>query len=679
MNTHKTTSPVCEKLIWIELIGFDNNKPDFGVGDLLSRMEVKPSKIALLLCDTELIHAHENLDQDFRIGAQHCSYVARPYNSERIRQDDWTAFQLRALNRTIKSHGVEVYAAFFDYVMFEDSARTRGIPDFDAWNSRHPELLYTLADGSTSRSICHFKHLSDGTLYEDFLAAKLPRFLTDYEFDGWLACDGFAHPRHPIYKGDFSDDVTAQFEQFLGHSLPAGTVAEHSAHILANLRLKWMRFCVKRQSDFIRKTIKAAKSAGKGVIAFSAWTRDPFEAIWRYGTDYRDIYDAGADAMVVECSAGVVTIEGWNRGEDTEMLDRNRAMIMRISAYVPELPLYQLYAVKDDCEEYCVLRHAPPLAATEIQSNGALFSAFSGRQCLAGAMICLGDAIEKHEWNFLDDCLRSIFAIDLSFPQSPMLIMSKKAMENELEAYCTMPVCNSFRICAELIANGAPISLVGGEDEPFGNPDIPVLIIHPCHHGKRIVSNIISKCRTVILIGLLDKSTFGLRLFNDGKCTKEFNAALKDREQGDEPIFFWHSLHEMLPPKAFWKRAATLIRQLCSPFSPGKSFTSPMYRFNADALRLTAFDNSLLIASNTSADYMPAEIISKHEVASVESLTFYPAIPVSIISKIIGTLKKASILKFKIPPYGTCILKVRLYNKTKKLQKKSFCEIDKIQ
>ncbi|MBO4345236.1 MAG: hypothetical protein J5833_05755, partial [Victivallales bacterium] len=112
-----------QKLIWIELIGFDNTKPDFGVEELLSRMEIKPTKVALLLCDTELIHAHRNLKKDFRIGAQHCSYVARPYNTERKRQDDWTAFQLRGLNRTLQKHGIKVFAAFFDYVMFEDSAK----------------------------------------------------------------------------------------------------------------------------------------------------------------------------------------------------------------------------------------------------------------------------------------------------------------------------------------------------------------------------------------------------------------------------------------------------------------------------------------------------------------------------------------------------------------------------
>ena len=132
MTTTKKNNADFQKLIWIELIGFDNTKPDFGVAELLSRMEIKPTKVALLLCDTELIHAH----------------------------------------RTLQKHGIKVFAAFFDYVMFEDSAKRHNIPDFDAWNSQHKELLYTADDGSTARCVCHFKHLSDGRLYEDFFSER---------------------------------------------------------------------------------------------------------------------------------------------------------------------------------------------------------------------------------------------------------------------------------------------------------------------------------------------------------------------------------------------------------------------------------------------------------------------------------------------------------------------------
>ncbi len=643
-----------QKLVWIELIGFDNTKPDFGVAELLSRMEIKPTKVALLLCDTELIHAHRNLKKDFRIGAQHCSYVARPYNTERKRQDDWTAFQLRGLNRTLQKHGIKVFAAFFDYVMFEDSAKRHNIPDFDAWNSQHKELLFTADDGSTARCVCHFKHLSDGRLYEDFFSTQLSSFLTDYEFDGWLACDGFAHPRLPIYKGDFSDDVTGQFEAFIGREIEAKTVPERSAYILRHLRHKWMLFCAKRQKEFITKTVAAAKTVGKSVIAFNAWTRDPFEALWRYGTDYRDIAAAGVEGIVLECCAGVITLEGMNRGEDTEMLDRNRAMILRISADLPDVPLYQLYAVKDDCEEYCVLRHSPTMAATEVQSNGAMSSAITGGKCLSGAIVCLGDAIEKHEWKYLDDCLKSIFQLDLGAPLSPLLLFSDAAMHSELEHYSDFQVCSSFRITSELIANGAPISMSGDAESALAAPERPVIVIHPLFHAKKALDGVMSKCRTVILIGCLDKSSFGLRMLVNGKCVKEYNAVLREKPSVEEPTFFFNSLPEALPPKAFWKRAAALVNSQCSPFAPAKSHGSVLYPFDASAIRLMPFDNGLLFATNMSKEYMLSEVVSKRSVASVESLTFYPAIPVAIAPNGNGSL-----LKFKLPPLGTAILRVK--------------------
>ena len=35
--------------VWVELIGFDNAKPDFGVDEYLDRMAMKPQAVSLLL------------------------------------------------------------------------------------------------------------------------------------------------------------------------------------------------------------------------------------------------------------------------------------------------------------------------------------------------------------------------------------------------------------------------------------------------------------------------------------------------------------------------------------------------------------------------------------------------------------------------------------------------------
>ena len=44
---------------WVELIGFDNTKADYGVGDYLSRMDLKPEVVSLLLNDDILYLRHK--------------------------------------------------------------------------------------------------------------------------------------------------------------------------------------------------------------------------------------------------------------------------------------------------------------------------------------------------------------------------------------------------------------------------------------------------------------------------------------------------------------------------------------------------------------------------------------------------------------------------------------------
>ena len=65
------------KFLWTELIAFDNAKADYGVGEYLSRMSVKPEGISFLIFDPELFHSHTDLSRDFEIGDLHCSYGAK--------------------------------------------------------------------------------------------------------------------------------------------------------------------------------------------------------------------------------------------------------------------------------------------------------------------------------------------------------------------------------------------------------------------------------------------------------------------------------------------------------------------------------------------------------------------------------------------------------------------------
>ena len=457
MSDKKTS---VKKWLWIELIGFDNILADFGIGELLGRMEIQPEAIALLLCSPEIIHSHNGLASDFRIGAQHCSYVGRRKNSERERQD-WTAFQLRELLRLLAERGLETYVSVFNLVMTEESARVRALTDFDTWGAKHQELFYQLASGAISNSICTWKNLADGTPYEDFFAEKLPAFLTDYGFAGFMASDGYAQPRTPLVDGDFSNAMIAQFTEASGIVVPPGNVPQRAAWILAEHRYAWTSFHVQRQARFIKKIINAVHACGKRVAALSAWIKDPFEAIWRYGVDYREMVAAGIDTLIVESSAGTIEIEGWNRGETTEILDRNRAMLLRMRAHLPDIEFIQLHCVKDDCEEYCVLQHSPPLAASEIMGLASMRFADTGERCVTGGMVCLADAIPTGDWKFLDEAWEMSFSLGGGKPDSPLLLWSDLALDRELDAYQATRQCNSFRTTAEMITHGVPLAWSG--------------------------------------------------------------------------------------------------------------------------------------------------------------------------------------------------------------------------
>ena len=141
--------------VWVELIGFDNAKPDFGVGDYLNRMAVKPQMVSLLLDNDGLFLSHaKGLPADFAFPPNVAAYGGRPFNRERRRQT-WTAFQLKGLVAELKRHNVEVFASFFAREQYPVSAERAKV-----------------------------------------VSGKLAAFLSDYGFNGLHGSDGYAPPRY---------------------------------------------------------------------------------------------------------------------------------------------------------------------------------------------------------------------------------------------------------------------------------------------------------------------------------------------------------------------------------------------------------------------------------------------------------------------------------------------------
>ena len=49
--------------LWLELIGFDNRLPDFGVSGFLERCQFQPDGVSLLLYSAGFVMRHMDLDQ----------------------------------------------------------------------------------------------------------------------------------------------------------------------------------------------------------------------------------------------------------------------------------------------------------------------------------------------------------------------------------------------------------------------------------------------------------------------------------------------------------------------------------------------------------------------------------------------------------------------------------------
>src|SRR5690606_28840715 len=121
----------------------------------------------------------------------------------------------------------------------------------------------------------------------------------DYGFDGWHAADGWGPARGPLSYAEYSDDMFQQFVEAERIDVPSkiqfncgDSQAKHEARadwIWQSRRREWLNFNTDRWAAFHRKQAAAVHAIGKQVVINSAWTRDPFEAVYRYGIDYRKI------------------------------------------------------------------------------------------------------------------------------------------------------------------------------------------------------------------------------------------------------------------------------------------------------------------------------------------------------------------------------------------------------
>lgn len=593
-----------EKHLWAELLAFDNARPDYGVREYLARMDRKPSIISFLMPDPDLVHSHIGMDRDYRLEDSDCSYCARSGNEERPRQK-WTAWQLRGLVSELRSHGVGACPAFFDFQMAKNSEY---LGYFNAkrrettWLDRHPEICYRMKDGSRSANLNPIERFADGTDYAEFFVPRLIRFLKDYGFAGFHACDGFGHPRYSIDQLDYT-------HLFPGAKDRAAVCRAHAA----------------RHAAFIGRTAEALHAEGMSLFVNTAWTRDPLEALYRYGIDYRLMQRAGIDGFYAEASATVLELEGWVFSP-VPPLDERRAAFL-VSGSLLDVPFYHLACVKDGMEQYNSLRDAPRRVEAEVIALGSIQR--GGRSLTPGVLWCLADGISSGEWKRLDH-LRS-FASLPARADGLAVVYAPSQLDAELDAYARDGWPSSYTLLSSLLKAGAAVNACVSLEEALGNPSLPVLVLNPGRWNRA-----------------------ELEALRSGRKTVEFGYGAKGCEFGPAPSAL--DARNWLYPLP----ARELPESACRAAVGRINAISPVYPASvADDLRVISYldgaGDRVVVALNSRPVYLNSRIGIRAKVTCAKALTDAPSLPI----RILRAGDEESVLEAKLPPSGVVAIRLK--------------------
>lgn len=450
------------RILWIELIGFDNTLPDFGVENFLKNAGFVPDMVSLLVWTSEFILSHQEDSSERALTPEMCAYGARDHNEDRSRQN-WSKSQLQNLISTLHASKIAVFFCVFDHVMPDNWYQRKQLEKPLRWIDAHPELIYCTSRMTRPDYLCPLKRLTEGEYYEDFFAKKLGQVLRDYSFDGFHAGDGYAHPRYPVWLADFSDDMINQFSEITKIFPPVElSYSQRVQWILTRYQKEWTEFYSLRQIQFWKKVLAILQKQGRRLIFNTAWTRDPFEAYYRYGVDYKALYQIGVTKFLVEAPAAVVEMEG-SRQSNTHALDQYKAAFLMLKAFLPKADFCFINHIKDGNEGYNVLRHAPSRMLSDIFGMTELFYRKSPdclTRCADGLMVCLADAIKKEEWTLLDSCWNTAFDGEPETGSGLTVVWSDNAFQNEVKQACRKNQVSSFQLLHSLISAGIPINTI---------------------------------------------------------------------------------------------------------------------------------------------------------------------------------------------------------------------------
>lgn len=442
--------------VWVELIGFDCMQPDYGVRAYINTLGFAPAYVSLHLTSIDFVNMYSGMETEQLLPIYACSYGGHERNDDRMRQA-WTNWNLRGLVRELHNCNVKVYASFFDM----DSEN--GLAEVPLFSELHPELLASgTEDCRMERGIVMIKRFADGSFYEDYLIEKLLQTAKGYEFDGFQLADGISSLRSNLWYRDFSDDLLEQAGILLSK-----VVGNRRDWIWNYARETWMEFYRRRWDGFTHKVITTLRSGGLEVAVNSAWTRDPLEALFRYGVDYRTVQNAGATALTVEDGSTSLEIMGCSDNHGFRMSYTHRKLVhyeflanlMTIRAFVPEMCLTPLFMIWDNQEQWDVLHHAPTTMQRYAAGDFSNFQVTKKglRPITNGPHFCLGDALKAKEWDFIRLCLDNGYIGRVEEVEGATFLWSDARMEKELEQLLCCGTCHSAHWLAHLMWAGAAV------------------------------------------------------------------------------------------------------------------------------------------------------------------------------------------------------------------------------
>jgi len=640
--------------MWIELIGFDNEEPDYRVDAFLDNAGFVPEVISFLLTCPDILHTHEGMEREAVLSPELCARAGRSHNVERQRQA-WTNWQFKGLVRELQRRGVKVYLSTMN--AFTDTVDGRRHPS--KWCSGHPELWETRYVGEQVRCINPLKRFADGSLYEDFFVAKLREVMADYGFDGFHAADGIAGPRRPIWVSDYSDDMVEQFVAMMGpggHQEPRLDLncdGDHersearAQHIWAHRRREWCSFYARRFEGFFTKICRAAHEMGKQVVANNVWTQDPFQAFYRYGVDYRGLVRAGVDAFLLE------TVGAGNEigaeGIPVELRFELNQVVLFTKACLPRVPLLCLNGTGDTTENWDVLNHAPAVCEREHYTLGSLF--LQDRQgfhhASAGPFVCLADGINSHQWRWMAHNWQVAYAKLPTRVLGATIVWSEAALTAELDDYLAYRTPPRHKLCANLMARGAPVlSILNIRDLEVaqGCLLVPRPELLPEEERRRVLAY---DRGPVVTLGR-DSAGLSCRVYSHGTETQAFSTPLPDElpDEMPEPRNYLYSIYSQPVDDAFMKTCAKLLIELAG---------APVVVNDVPHARLLAYETEpgwvRLLIGNEAHYYVQPQVDLHREIEEVRVASHFPGKPI---------LPQGTTLATRVPPRGMVVLDVRV-------------------